>query len=201
MREKHTIFDASRQNRRRRIAGYIQGARNRIARYLYSYVRAKWGFKEFLYNQRVPGVWNKRCACDQAEMSVRHVLVVCPRWERIREEEIGAAGKMNQRALEGRERFLGKRHRDTLESLSNLVVQLRHQYCRAGQEIAKKAHYDAAQQRPQIEHEDRQRAWLRHPFQPTDLVSGCDPSWACNSWACVSRACTSWAWTSQACTS
>jgi hypothetical protein len=34
----------------------------------------------------------------------------------------GEAEKMNQRALEGRERVLGKRHRDTLESLSNLAV-------------------------------------------------------------------------------
>jgi hypothetical protein len=48
----------------------------------------KIGFNEFLY-ERVPGVWNERCACGHATMSVRHVLPSCPRWEREREEELG----------------------------------------------------------------------------------------------------------------
>jgi hypothetical protein len=37
----------------------------------------------------VPGVWNKRCACGHVTMSVRHVLLSCPQWEREREEELG----------------------------------------------------------------------------------------------------------------
>ena len=49
----------------------------------------KIGFNEFLYERRVPGVWNKRCACGHAAMSVRHVLLSCPQWEREREEELG----------------------------------------------------------------------------------------------------------------
>jgi hypothetical protein len=47
----------------------------------------KIGFNEFLYEGRVPGVWNKRCACGHAAMSVRHVLLSCPQWERERERE------------------------------------------------------------------------------------------------------------------
>src|SRR2546429_155206 len=39
----------------------------------------KIGFNEFLCERRVPGVWNKRCACGHAAMSVRHVLLSCPR--------------------------------------------------------------------------------------------------------------------------
>jgi hypothetical protein len=49
----------------------------------------KIGFNEFLYERRVPRVWNKRCACGHAAMSVRHVLLTCPQWEREREEELG----------------------------------------------------------------------------------------------------------------
>jgi hypothetical protein len=49
----------------------------------------KIGFNEFLYERRVPGVWNKHCACGHAAMSVRHVLLSCPQWEREREEELG----------------------------------------------------------------------------------------------------------------
>lgn len=49
------------------------------------------GFNESLYERRLPGIWNKRCACGHAAMSVRHVLLSCPRWkrEREREEELG----------------------------------------------------------------------------------------------------------------
>jgi hypothetical protein len=46
----------------------------------------KIGFNEFLYERRAPGVWNKRYACGHAAMSVRHVLLTCPQWEREREK-------------------------------------------------------------------------------------------------------------------
>src|SRR5271163_4154359 len=46
-------------------------------------------FNEFLYERRVPGVWNKRCACGHVAMSVRHALLSYPQWEREREEELG----------------------------------------------------------------------------------------------------------------
>ena len=49
----------------------------------------KIGFNEFLYERRVPVVWTKRCACDHAAMSVRHILLSCPQWMREREEELG----------------------------------------------------------------------------------------------------------------
>jgi hypothetical protein len=49
----------------------------------------KISFNEFLQERRVPGVWNKRCVCGHAAMSVRHVFLSCPQWEREREEELG----------------------------------------------------------------------------------------------------------------
>jgi len=49
----------------------------------------KIGFNEFLYKRRVPGVWNERCACGYATMSVRHVLLSCPT---VGEREGGRTG-------------------------------------------------------------------------------------------------------------
>jgi hypothetical protein len=37
----------------------------------------------------VPEIWNERCAYGYAAMSVRHVLLSYPQWEREREEELG----------------------------------------------------------------------------------------------------------------
>jgi hypothetical protein len=49
----------------------------------------KIGFSDFLYERRVPGVWSRRCACEEGAMTVRHVLLRCPTWRVIREEELG----------------------------------------------------------------------------------------------------------------
>jgi hypothetical protein len=48
----------------------------------------KIGFSNFLYKRRVPGVWSRRCACEEGAMTVRHVLLRCPTWRAIREEEL-----------------------------------------------------------------------------------------------------------------
>jgi hypothetical protein len=48
----------------------------------------KIGFSDFLYERRVPGVWSRRCACEEGVMNVRHVLLRCPKWWEIREEEL-----------------------------------------------------------------------------------------------------------------
>jgi hypothetical protein len=48
----------------------------------------KIGFNEFLFKRKVPGIQSKKCACDQGEMSVRHILLSCPQWEEEREEEL-----------------------------------------------------------------------------------------------------------------
>ena len=48
----------------------------------------KIGFADFLYERKVPGVWSRRCACDQGAMTVRHVLLTCPKWRALREEEL-----------------------------------------------------------------------------------------------------------------
>jgi hypothetical protein len=49
----------------------------------------KIGFNEFLYERRVPGFNTKRCICDHNTMSVRYVLLSCPRWTDERKEELG----------------------------------------------------------------------------------------------------------------
>jgi hypothetical protein len=49
----------------------------------------KIGFKEFLYNRKVPGIYSKQCTCGYAAMSVQHILMACPNWARLREQEIG----------------------------------------------------------------------------------------------------------------
>jgi hypothetical protein len=36
----------------------------------------------------VPGIWNERCAYGYGAMSVRHVLLSYPQWEREREKEL-----------------------------------------------------------------------------------------------------------------
>jgi hypothetical protein len=46
----------------------------------------KIGFNSFLYERRVPGVWSRRCICEQGAMTVRHVLLVCPEWQDTRQE-------------------------------------------------------------------------------------------------------------------
>jgi hypothetical protein len=50
----------------------------------------KIGFMNFLYERRVPGVWSRRCACEEGAMTVRHVLLRCPTWRASREEELAA---------------------------------------------------------------------------------------------------------------
>jgi hypothetical protein len=48
----------------------------------------KIGLSNFLYERRVPGVWSRRCACEEGPVTVRHVLLRCPTWRAIREEEL-----------------------------------------------------------------------------------------------------------------
>jgi hypothetical protein len=46
----------------------------------------KIGFNAFLYERRVPGVWSRRCTCEQGAMTVRHVLLACPEWQDTRRD-------------------------------------------------------------------------------------------------------------------
>lgn len=62
----------------------------------------KVGFNAFLYNRSVPGVWSRRCACEQGAMTVKHVLLVCPKWQDIR-QEIGFLRRDMRWALTTRE--------------------------------------------------------------------------------------------------
>jgi hypothetical protein len=48
----------------------------------------KIGFNEFLYERRVPEIWNERCVYGYTAISVRYVLLSCPQWEREREKEL-----------------------------------------------------------------------------------------------------------------
>jgi hypothetical protein len=47
----------------------------------------KIGFNEFLH-KRIPGFDTKRCACDYSAISVRNVLLSCPRWVNKREKKL-----------------------------------------------------------------------------------------------------------------
>ena len=50
----------------------------------------KIGFNKFLYERRVPGFDIKRCACGYTTtISVRYILLSCPRWVDEREKELG----------------------------------------------------------------------------------------------------------------
>jgi hypothetical protein len=46
----------------------------------------KIGFNAFLYERRVPGVWGRRCTCERGAMTVRHVLLACPKWQDTRQD-------------------------------------------------------------------------------------------------------------------
>jgi hypothetical protein len=59
-----------------------------------------------LYERRVPGIWNERCAYGHAAMSVRYVLLSCPQWEREREKELGDMARDLKEVL-------GTKHRAT----------------------------------------------------------------------------------------
>jgi hypothetical protein len=62
----------------------------------------KIGFNAFLYERGVPGVWSGRCTCERGAMTVRHVLLICPTWQDIR-QSIGLLRKNLRWALTTRE--------------------------------------------------------------------------------------------------
>jgi hypothetical protein len=45
----------------------------------------KVGFNAFLYNRRVPGILSPPCECGLGAMTVRHILLVCPKWRDLRQ--------------------------------------------------------------------------------------------------------------------
>jgi hypothetical protein len=53
----------------------------------------KIGFREFLYERGVPDIYSKRCDCGREAMSVRHVLLTCPKWRDVRETELREFGE------------------------------------------------------------------------------------------------------------
>lgn len=44
----------------------------------------KIGFNQFLHERPVPGVATAACECGLGRMSVKHVLLICPRWKEER---------------------------------------------------------------------------------------------------------------------
>jgi len=45
----------------------------------------KVGFNAFLHERQVPGFISPRCDCDLGIMTVRHTLLICPRWRELRQ--------------------------------------------------------------------------------------------------------------------
>ena len=62
---------------------------------------AKIGFNAFLYERQVPTVHSPRCACDLGAMDVRHILLTCPRWTEIREQELTTLNTTDLRKILG----------------------------------------------------------------------------------------------------
>ncbi len=46
----------------------------------------KIGFNQFLHERRIPGVATAACECGRGRMSVKHVLLTCPKWRVERKE-------------------------------------------------------------------------------------------------------------------
>lgn len=61
----------------------------------------KIGFQDFLYKRKVPEVLSGRCSCDTGAMTVRHVLLSCPKWRQARKEELGARRRDLRDLLQG----------------------------------------------------------------------------------------------------
>src|SRR5271170_6869667 len=53
-------------------------------RYPYTTADRQSGSMTSFTNRRVLGVWSRHCACEQGVMTVKHILLVCPRWRDIR---------------------------------------------------------------------------------------------------------------------
>jgi hypothetical protein len=82
----------------------------------------KIGFNDFLFERRVPGVNSRRCACELGAMTVRHILLLCPRWRQER-RDLGIEGKDTRYLLTTREGAT-----TTIEFLlrTNLLKQFAH---------------------------------------------------------------------------
>lgn len=60
----------------------------------------KIGLRAFLFDRRVAGVSNPRCACGGRRQTVSHVLLSCPKLRDIRRKELGRfPGRDNLRAI------------------------------------------------------------------------------------------------------
>ena len=46
----------------------------------------KIGLRKFLFNRKVPGIEDEECGCNLGEQTVKHVLLVCPRFADLRWE-------------------------------------------------------------------------------------------------------------------
>ncbi|RKL20549.1 hypothetical protein BFJ72_g15022 [Fusarium proliferatum] len=60
----------------------------------------KIGFKDFLYNRKVPGVTSNRCFCGSDRQTVAHVLLRCRQHHQLRDQVLGRLqGRNNLRKL------------------------------------------------------------------------------------------------------
>jgi hypothetical protein len=60
----------------------------------------KTGFRSFLHKMKVPEVDSANCTCGQ-EMTVTHVILRCPNWDRLRREEFKQHNTRSLKALLG----------------------------------------------------------------------------------------------------
>ena len=65
---------------------------------------SKIDFNQFLCERRVPKVTTGTCDCDQGRMTIKHVLLACPKWRQERAQMQQEANITNLRRLLGEAR-------------------------------------------------------------------------------------------------
>jgi hypothetical protein len=68
------------------VAALHQGLRKAESAVLTQLRTGKIGFNSFLYARKVPGIASPDCECNGGPMTVRHVVLECPKWQQEREE-------------------------------------------------------------------------------------------------------------------
>jgi hypothetical protein len=81
-----------------------QGLRKPESALLIQLRTGKIGFNSFLYERKVPGIQSPNCECNRGPMTVKHIVLQCPKWRQER-EEIGQPLRTNslKRVLSGKE--------------------------------------------------------------------------------------------------
>ena len=84
----------------------------------------KIGFNAFLYERRVPSVLSPRCNCGLGDMTVLHVLTICPTWNDLRRRTLHTLRTTDTRKILGTPEGIKAAVRFTL--ITKLLAQFSH---------------------------------------------------------------------------